>query len=59
MIEPGDWLHADLDGIVRIPLRHLDDIVAQATDAKNIEKKIQASILAGVDPLTAYQTFKN
>lgn len=59
LIEPGDWLHADLDGIVRIPLRHLDDIVAQATDAKNNEKKIQASISAGVDPLTAYQTFKN
>ncbi|NOZ32094.1 MAG: RraA family protein [Alphaproteobacteria bacterium] len=53
-IRPGDWLHGDRDGMVRIPAADLDEIIEQSIAAMQTENKVRTAILAGVDPRDAY-----
>lgn len=57
LIEPGDWLHGDRDGMVRVPLAILDEIIEAATEAMVTENKVRTAILSGVDPQDAYLQF--
>ena len=56
-IRPGDWLHGDRDGMVRIPAGRLDDIIAASVTAMNTESLVRKAILDGVDPQEAYLKF--
>lgn len=53
-ISPGDWLHGDRDGMVRIPGAILDETVDAAINAMNTENLVRKAILDGVDPQQAY-----
>jgi 4-hydroxy-4-methyl-2-oxoglutarate aldolase len=53
-IRPGDWLHGDRDGMVRIPAAHLDEIIEQSIAAMATENKVRTAILEGADPRDAY-----
>ncbi|MDJ1006597.1 MAG: RraA family protein [Paracoccaceae bacterium] len=53
-IEPGDWLHGDRDGMVRVPVAILDEIIEAASEAMVTENKVRTAILSGVDPQDAY-----
>lgn len=53
-IAPGDWLHGDRDGMVRIPGDRLDDIVPAAVEAMEKENRVRTAILSGTDPQEAY-----
>ena len=53
-IAPGDWLHGDRDGMVRVPAEILDEIIEAASDAMVTENKVRTAILAGTDPQQAY-----
>lgn len=53
-IEPGDWLHGDRDGMVRIPGERLDEVIPAAVAAMETENKVRSAILKGVDPQEAY-----
>ena len=54
LIRPGDWLHGDRDGMVRIPVEHLDDVLEQSVEAMQTENLVRKAILDGVDPQQAY-----
>lgn len=54
LIQPGDWLHGDRDGMVRIPASHLDEIIDKSLVAMKAESKVRTAILAGMDPQEAY-----
>jgi regulator of RNase E activity RraA len=54
-IEPGDWLHGDRDGMVRLPASALDEIIPAAVEAMQTESKVRKAILEGVDPQEAYR----
>lgn len=56
-IEPGDWLHGDRDGMVRIPGAILDEVVPAAVEAMQTESKVRKAILEGMDPQEAYRQF--
>lgn len=56
-IEPGDWLHGDQDGMVRIPGSDLDEVVPAAVEAMQTESKVRKAILEGIDPQEAYRQF--
>ena len=56
-ISPGDWLHADSDGIVRIKSENLDEVIKDSMTAMNTENKIRSAILEGMDPKEAYKKF--
>ncbi|WP_419913832.1 RraA family protein [Hoeflea sp.] len=57
LIRPGDWLHGDRDGMVRIPVERLDEILEQSVESMQTESKVRKAILDGVDPQEAYLSF--
>lgn len=54
LIQPGDWLHGDRDGMVRVPAEQLDEVIEKSTAATQTESKIRTAILDGMDPQEAY-----
>ena len=57
VIAPGDWLHGDRDGMVRIPGAVLDEVIAAGIAAMQTESKVRKAILEGMDPQEAYRQF--
>ena len=53
-IAPGDWLHGDRDGMVRVPADRLDEVIPAAVTAMETENKVRTAILEGMDPQEAY-----
>ena len=54
LIRPGDWLHGDRDGMVRVPVEHLDEVIGKSTEAMQTESKVRTAIIGGMDPQEAY-----
>lgn len=57
LIRPGDWLHGDRDGMVRIPVELLDEVIAKSTAAMQTESMVRKAIIGGMDPQEAYLKF--
>ena len=53
-INTGDYIIADRDGIVRIPMDMADDVTAAAERVMTTENLVRKAILDGMDPLEAY-----
>ena len=53
-INPGDYILADLDGVIVLPKARAEEIVTAAEVASKTENKIRTAILAGMDPQAAY-----
>ena len=56
-VRPGDFLLADRDGAVRVPLDIALKVVEQAEAAIATESQVRKAILEGVDPQQAYLRF--
>ena len=54
LIRPSDWLHGDRDGMVRIPIEILDEVLEKSQTAMNTESLVRKAIKKGVDPQEAY-----
>lgn len=54
VVAPGDWLHGDRDGMVRIPARLLDEVIESSLKAMQTESLVRKAILDGIDPQQAY-----
>ena len=54
LVRPGDWLHGDRDGMVRVPVEHVDEVLEKSLIAMQTESKVRKAILEGVDPQDAY-----
>jgi regulator of RNase E activity RraA len=57
VINTGDWVVADRDGIVIIPGDLIHDVVDEAELVMNTESKVRAAIRDGLDPKDAYLKF--
>jgi len=53
-ISGGDWVLADLDGIVILPKDKAEGIVAETEHVIGTENKIRSAIFEGMDPQDAY-----
>ena len=54
MIEPGDYLIGDRDGLIRVPRAIAEDVVTRGEAAITTENKVRTAILSGADPQEAY-----
>ena len=54
LICPGDYLHGDRDGMVRIPGGIAGEVAGKAEAAMGTENKVRSAILDGMDPQKAY-----
>jgi 4-hydroxy-4-methyl-2-oxoglutarate aldolase len=56
-IAPGDWIVADLDGIVVLPADLVVEVLEEAEAKAAVETEIRAAVRDGTLPLDAYQQF--
>jgi 4-hydroxy-4-methyl-2-oxoglutarate aldolase len=56
-VSPGDYVVADLDGIVVIPASVLDDVLQEAEAVVSTESDIRTAVRRGVLPLDAYEQY--
>jgi len=54
VIQPGDYLVADRDGVVRIRRSLVDVVAAAAAEAMQTENNVRDAIMSGEDPQQAY-----
>jgi len=57
VVEPGDWVVADHDGIVVVPAGVADEVLAEAEAKVATESEIRRAVLGGMLPLEAYERF--
>ncbi len=57
VIEPGDWVVGDDDGVVVVPAGIAADVLAEAERKAGTENEIRAAVRAGATPLAAYEQF--
>ena len=53
-ISPGDYVIADIDGMVIIPGAHIATIITSCEEVMNTENQVRTAIRSGVDPKEAY-----
>ena len=53
-IATGDWVLADIDGIVVIPERLAEEAVTRCEEVMRTENQVRKAILEGMDPKEAY-----
>jgi regulator of RNase E activity RraA len=53
-IHTGDYVMADRDGVVVIPGKHAEEVVARTEQVMQTESMVRKMILQGVDPQEAY-----
>jgi 4-hydroxy-4-methyl-2-oxoglutarate aldolase len=56
-IEPGDYVVADSDGVVAVPLAVRDAVLAEAEEVMVTESEIRTAVRAGTLPLAAYERY--
>ncbi|WP_323796382.1 RraA family protein [Nisaea sp.] len=54
VIEPGDYMLGDRDGLIRVPSGIVEEVVEKAEAAITTENKVRTAILNGTDPQEAY-----
>jgi len=57
-ISTGDWILADIDGVVVIPQNMIEDVVARTEEIMSTESELRAMILNGMDPQEAYKKYR-
>ncbi|WP_299941720.1 RraA family protein [uncultured Nitratireductor sp.] len=58
MIEQGDYILGDRDGLVRVPRAIADDVADRAVTAMHTENKVRSGIMGGMDPQDAYLKYR-
>ena len=58
IIKNGDYLIADIDGIVIIPRANIKDILTESENLTNTESIIRQEIRGGMDPQEAYLKYQ-
>lgn len=54
LINPGDYICADIDGAIIIPSQHVEEVVTKSEEAIHTENKVRSEIMKGSDPQEAY-----
>lgn len=54
LIQNGDYVLADMDGVVIIPAEIAGEVVSEVENVMAAEDKVRSAILSGTDPVDAY-----
>ncbi len=57
-ISSGDWILADIDGVVVIPQSMIDSVVTRTEEIMSTESELRTMILNGMDPQEAYKKYR-
>ena len=53
-IHTGDWVLADRDGVVIIPGKIVEDVIAKTEEVVSTESTMRRALVGGMDPVAAY-----
>jgi len=56
-VNPGDWLFGDMDGVVVIPAKHLDEVLRKAESIGGVEDQVREEIRNGADVTTVFEKY--
>ena len=56
-VQPGDYVLGDRDGVLVIPAQVAGEVIGKAEEVIHTENHLRKAILAGMQPLEAYQKF--
>lgn len=56
-VNPGDWLFGDMDGVVSIPAKNVEEVVRKAEDIGGIEDLVRAEIRNGADVTEVFEKY--
>jgi 4-hydroxy-4-methyl-2-oxoglutarate aldolase len=56
-IDPGDYVLGDRDGVLIIPQRAAEEVIAKAEEVIHTENLVRKAILEGMHPVEAYEKF--
>ena len=56
-VSTGDWVLGDRDGVVVIPAAVAEDVVARTEEVVATESEMRRALIAGMDPVAAYDKF--
>ncbi len=57
-ITSGDWILADIDGVVVIPQSIIESVLNKTEEIMSTESELRAMILSGMDPQDAYKKYR-
>ena len=57
-IKSGDWILADIDGVVVIPQSMIESVIAKTEEIMSTESELRMMILNGMDPQEAYKKYR-
>ena len=57
LIEPGDWVVGDEDGVVVVPSAIAESVLAEAEQKAATESEIRTAVRDGMPPLEAYERY--
>ena len=57
-ITTGDWILADIDGVVVIPQSLIDKVLDKTEEIMSTENELRTLILNGMDPQEAYKKYR-
>lgn len=56
-IRPGDFVAGDRDGVVVVPAKVAEEVIARAEEVIRTEDSVRQAILEGMHPVQAYEKF--
>ena len=56
-VNPGDWLFGDMDGVVVIPSRQVDEVLRKAESIGGIEDQVREEIKNGADVTEVFEKY--
>lgn len=56
-VNPGDWLFGDMDGVVVIPARQIDEVLRKAESIGGIEDQVREEIRNGADVTEVFEKY--
>ncbi len=57
-IQTGDYILADVDGVVVIPQSLIEAVVIRTEEIMSTENELRTMILRGMDPQEAYKKYR-
>jgi len=57
-ITSGDWILADIDGVVVIPQSLIETVLDKTEEIMSTESELRTMILNGMDPQEAYKKYR-
>ncbi|MDP6666370.1 MAG: hypothetical protein QF357_03100 [Dehalococcoidia bacterium] len=57
-ISTGDWILADIDGVVVVPESLIGDVLDKTEEIMSTESELRTMILSGMDPQEAYRKYR-